>query len=149
MLETELIEIIPLICTLPSDSDGRVQLQCRRPRFNPWFGKIPWRRKCLPTPVFLSGESNGRGTWRAIVYGVAKKLDTIEWLIPSTLALYYLGLVSCFYPPRRPSGHTVLDGCSGWWLDGWNSLCLLMGQVIVFIHISYHNKNICLLSSIL
>ena len=20
--------------------------QCRRPGFNPWFGKIPWRRKC-------------------------------------------------------------------------------------------------------
>ena len=25
--------------------------------FNPWVGKIPWRRKLQPTPVFLSGES--------------------------------------------------------------------------------------------
>ena len=25
--------------------------------FNPWVGKIPWRRVCQPTPVFLPGES--------------------------------------------------------------------------------------------
>ena len=28
-------------------------LQCGRTGFNPWVGKIPWRRKRLPTPVFL------------------------------------------------------------------------------------------------
>ena len=28
-------------------------LQCRRPRFNSRVGKIPWRRKWQPTPVFL------------------------------------------------------------------------------------------------
>ena len=27
--------------------------QCRRPQFNSWVGKIPWRRDRLPTPVFL------------------------------------------------------------------------------------------------
>ena len=26
-------------------------------RFDPWVGKIPWRRKWLPTPVFSPGES--------------------------------------------------------------------------------------------
>ena len=26
-------------------------------RFSPWVGKIPWRRKGQPTPVFLPGES--------------------------------------------------------------------------------------------
>ena len=30
---------------------------CRRPWFNPWVGRIPWRRAWQPTPVFLSGES--------------------------------------------------------------------------------------------
>ena len=34
--------------------------QCRRPRFNPWFKKIPWRRKWEPTPVFLPGKSHGQ-----------------------------------------------------------------------------------------
>ena len=32
----------------------------RRPRFNPWLGKIPWRREWLPIPVFLPGESHGQ-----------------------------------------------------------------------------------------
>ena len=31
--------------------------QCRRHRFDPWSGKIPWRRKWQCTPVFLSGKS--------------------------------------------------------------------------------------------
>src|SRR5574337_668724 len=31
----------------------RIFLQCRRPRFNSWVGKICWRRDRLPTPVFL------------------------------------------------------------------------------------------------
>ena len=39
-----------------------VCLQCRRPGFDPWAGKIPWRRKWQPTPVFLPGESHGQRT---------------------------------------------------------------------------------------
>ena len=37
--------------------------QCRRHKthgFNPWVGKIPWRRKWQPTPVFFPGESHGQ-----------------------------------------------------------------------------------------
>ena len=34
----------------------RVCLQLRRPRFNPWVRKIPWRREWQPTSVFLPGE---------------------------------------------------------------------------------------------
>ena len=29
-----------------------VCLQCRRLRFDPWVGKIPWRKKWQPTAVF-------------------------------------------------------------------------------------------------
>ena len=29
---------------------------CRRHRFNPWVGKIPWGRKCQPTQVTLPGR---------------------------------------------------------------------------------------------
>ena len=32
----------------------------KRCRFDPWVGKIPWRRKWQPTPVFLPGKSNGQ-----------------------------------------------------------------------------------------
>ena len=31
----------------------RIRLQCRRPQFDSWVGKICWRRDTLPTPVFL------------------------------------------------------------------------------------------------
>ena len=33
--------------------------QCGRPRFNPWVGKILWRREKLPTPVFWPGKFHG------------------------------------------------------------------------------------------
>ena len=34
--------------------------RCKRHGFSPWAGKIPWRRKWPPTPVFLPGESHGQ-----------------------------------------------------------------------------------------
>ena len=48
---------------LPRWCNGKKSIcQCkrhRRCRFNPWLRKIPWSRKCQPTPVFLPGESHG------------------------------------------------------------------------------------------
>jgi len=35
----------------------RICVQCVRPGFNLWAGKIPWRIAWQPTPVFLPGES--------------------------------------------------------------------------------------------
>ena len=37
----------------------RILLQGRRPRFDPWVRKVPWRRTWQPTPVFLPGKSQG------------------------------------------------------------------------------------------
>jgi len=28
--------------------------------FDPWVGKVPWRRAWQPTPVFLPGDSHGQ-----------------------------------------------------------------------------------------
>ena len=50
-------------------------LQCRRPVFDPWVGKIPWRRERLPTSVFWPGEFQGLYS----PWGL-KELDTTEWL---------------------------------------------------------------------
>ena len=36
----------------------RIRLQCGRPGFDPWVGKIPWRKAWQPTPVFMPGESS-------------------------------------------------------------------------------------------
>ena len=35
-------------------------LQCQRPRFDPWVGKIPWRREWQLSPVFRPGECHGQ-----------------------------------------------------------------------------------------
>jgi len=48
-------------------------MQCRRPWFDSWVGKIPWRREQLPTPVFWPGESHGLYS----PWGL-KELDTPE-----------------------------------------------------------------------
>ena len=32
-------------------------MQCRRPEFDPWVEKIPWRREWQPIPVFLPEET--------------------------------------------------------------------------------------------
>ena len=50
----------------------RICLQCGRSGFNPWSGKIHWRRKLQPIPVFLLENSMDRGAWMATVHGVAK-----------------------------------------------------------------------------
>ena len=54
-------------------SGGRVCLKCGSPEFDPWVGKILWRRKWQATPVFLPGKSHG---WKNlagyIVHGVTK-----------------------------------------------------------------------------
>ena len=34
-------------------------LAMQRPGFDPWIGKIPWRRERLPTPVFCPREFHG------------------------------------------------------------------------------------------
>ena len=35
-------------------------LQCRRPGFDPWIGKIQWRKEWQSTPVFFPGKSYGQ-----------------------------------------------------------------------------------------
>ena len=34
--------------------------ETRRCGFDPWVGKIPWRRKWQPTPAFLPEKSRGQ-----------------------------------------------------------------------------------------
>ena len=48
------------------------------------FAFMHWRRKWQPTPVFLPGESQGRGAWWAAVYGVAQSRTRLKWLSSSS-----------------------------------------------------------------
>ena len=59
---------------------SRVCLQCRRSGFNPWVGKIPWRRKWQPTPVFLPRKSHGWRSLAGYTPWCGKELDRTERL---------------------------------------------------------------------
>ena len=51
----------------------RICLWCRSPGFDPWVGKILWRRKWQPTPVLLPGEFHARRSWPGYtVHGIAE-----------------------------------------------------------------------------
>ena len=50
--------------------------------FNPWVGKIPWRRKWQPTPVFLPKNLLDRGTWLSAVHRITK--SQTQWKRLST-----------------------------------------------------------------
>ena len=61
--------VAPMVKNLP---------ECRRCRFNPWVGKIPWRREWLPIPVFLPGESHGQRNLVGYSPWGRKDLDVTE-----------------------------------------------------------------------
>ena len=74
--------------------------QCRRfrrPGFNPWVGKIPWRRKWQPTPVFLPGKSYGQ---RSLVgyCPVDGRRVGLDWVTEQACTMYskYIGFL-CAY----------------------------------------------------
>ena len=48
--------------------------------FDPWFGKIPWRRAWQPTPVFLPGEFHGQRSLAGCNPWGHKESAMTEWL---------------------------------------------------------------------
>ena len=65
-------------------------LQCGRPEFNPWVGKIPWRRKWQPTPVLLPGQSHGRRSLVGYHPRVTKSQTRLsDFTFTFTLLQYY------------------------------------------------------------
>ena len=57
-----------------------LSLQCRRPGFNVWVRKIPWRWEWLPTPVFLPGEFHEQRSLAGYSPWSRKGLDMTEEL---------------------------------------------------------------------
>ena len=69
-------------------------MQCRRHRFNPWVGKIAWRRAWEATLVFLPGKSHGQrnltgySLWGRREAGMAEATEhahLLFLLLPATL----------------------------------------------------------------
>ena len=65
----------------------KICLQCGRPGFDPWVGKILWRRAWQPTPVFLPGESHGQRSLVGYTPWGRKESDTTELLNTHTHTL--------------------------------------------------------------
>ena len=55
--------------------------------FDPWVGKIPWRRAWQFTPVFLPGESHGQRSLAGYSLWGHKESDTTEQLSTHTVDL--------------------------------------------------------------
>ena len=79
--------------------------------FNPWVGKIPWRRAWQPTPVFLPGES----PWTEESGGLqsmGSQRVRYDWVTKHTYWSYITLLTRIFWIqwPRL---------CSPWTVLGW------------------------------
>ena len=74
------LESIHTISRLVKDSACNV-----RAGFDPWVGKIPWRRERFPTPVFWPGEFHGLYSPQG-----RKESDMTEWLSVSQAANFHL-----------------------------------------------------------
>ena len=67
-----------LTCNLgfPGDTSGKDPCcqggRCRRSRFNPWVGKIPWRGHGNPLQYSCLENPLDRGAWWAMIHRVAK-----------------------------------------------------------------------------
>ena len=110
-----------LLCQFPCGSAGKkICLQCRRPGFNPWVRKIPWRRGRLPTPVFWPGEFHGLySQWGS------KELDRTERLSVSILIFYIF-----------PEEHFILPRLAN--ILAYNCVCTQMCTQM-YVHLYIHN----------
>ena len=75
----------------------RICLPCRGPGFDPWVGKILWRRKWQHRPVLLPGESHGQRSlggrspwglrvgqdWATYSYAVLSHFSRVQPFVPS------------------------------------------------------------------
>ena len=94
----------------------RICLQCRRPGFDPWVWKIPWRREWLPTPVFLPGESHGQRSLVGCSPWGHKEMDTTEWPTHVTHLLAW---------PRRLSQPCACGPCGSMFSSSGSWLCII------------------------
>ena len=69
-------QLLPLSLFIFDVEHFQSQCRCQRRRFDTWVGKIPWRRKWQPTPVFLPGESQGQRSLAGYSPWGHKKSDT-------------------------------------------------------------------------
>ena len=65
-------------------------MQWGRPEFDTWVGKVPWRRKWQPTPVFWPGNFHGQRSLAGSSPWGLKELDMTEHTHTSKLGFMVL-----------------------------------------------------------
>ena len=79
-----------------------------------WVEMIPWRRECLPTPVFLPGEFHGQTSLAGYSLWGCKESDTTEQL---TLSLFrHIRKHLLIFFPNRYLQFIYLWGWRGDWI---------------------------------
>ena len=73
----------PCLASLGDSRDGR---------FDPWLGKITWRRAWQPAPVFLPGEYHGQGSLVGYILWGHKESDMTQHTHTSNF-MYHLSYV--------------------------------------------------------
>ena len=104
-IETQLIYNVVLISVVPQKVSVNTYIHSFKNSFPLWFiprwiGKIPWRRKQLPTPVFLPGESHGQRSLVGYRYRVTKSRTQLSHALcsivgPCCLSTLYVIVCIC------------------------------------------------------
>ena len=80
----------------PGGANGKEPAcQCRRCGFDPWAGKIPWRRALQSTPVLLPGESHGQRILASYSPWGHKESDTTDLIYHACIP--WEKILSCFF----------------------------------------------------
>ena len=69
--------MVLVVKNLPANAGRR-----KRYGFNPWVGKIPWRRIWQPTPVLFLRESHGQRSWVSYSQKVTNSQTWLKQLAP-------------------------------------------------------------------
>ena len=76
-----ILSVVNTILGFPGGSEVKASAcNAGDPGFDSWVGKIPWRRKWQPVPVFLPGESHGGRSLVGCSPWGRKEPDTTERL---------------------------------------------------------------------
>ena len=96
------LQQIPCLLRWLSGKESTNQCRSKRHRFNPWVGKMPWRRKRQPSPIFLPWKPRGQRSLVGYSSWGGNELDTTElhthqnpWACDGAVTKGMFGLRGC------------------------------------------------------
>ena len=112
----------------PGDTGGKEPAcQCRRYntcRFDPWVGKMPWRREWQPTPGFLPGKSYGQRSLAGYSPWNHKCMSYIANYI--SVQFSHSVVSDSLWPPWTAAHQASLSITNSWSLFKFKSIELVM-----------------------